>query len=112
MKLTYFKMIFLFHILVVAALLFYIGYKGNNLPKWFYNLLGGLAIIIIGYHVYRIYTRGLNEPFWNYFHILVVAPLFLYTAYKKTNTPKLIYNIFIALAGAALFINFYFLLTH
>jgi len=110
--LSYFKLLFLAHIFIFAVILFYVGFAREKTANWFYYLLGVLGIIIIVYHVYRIYTHGLKTVFWNYFHILIVAPLFLYTAYAKSNTPKVIYDIFIGLGAAALAINAYFLFSH
>lgn len=110
--LSYFKLLFIFHIFVVAAILFYIGFAREKTATWFYYFLGVLAVIIIGYHIYRIATHGLKTVFWNYFHIIVVAPLFLATAFYRQNTPKVIYDIFIGLGAAALLINVYYMFSH
>ena len=110
--LNYFKWLFLLHIFIFSVILFYVGFARKNTANWFYNFLGILAIIIIVYHIYRIYTHGLKTVFWNYFHVLIVAPLFLYVAYKKTNTPKVYYDIFIGLGASALVLNAYYLYSH
>lgn len=109
---SYFKLLFLFHIFIVAALFFYIGIARNKISPWFYNLMGILAIIIIVYHIYRIYTHGLKTVFWNYLHVIVIAPLLLYIAYAKNTTPRVIYDIFIGLGAAALAVNAYFMVAH
>jgi len=110
--LSYFKFLFLFHIFVVAVIFFYVGFARKNVPNWFFNLLGILAIIIIVYHVYRIITHGLKDVFWNYFHVIVIVPLLIYVAIYKAQTPRVIYDIFIGLGAAALAINVYFLFAH
>ena len=91
---------------------FYIGFARKNIANWFYYFIGLLAIIIIIYHIYRIITRGLREQFWNYLHILLIAPLLLYLFYKKANTPEFIYDIFIGLGAASFAINLYFIFSH
>jgi hypothetical protein len=107
MGLSYFKLIFIFHILFVAGLFLYLGiYRENVIPS-IYNILIVIAAIIILYHSYRIASKGLKEPSTNYAHILVIAPLLLYTGYKKTATPKIVYDVYLMLAFAAFGYNTY-----
>lgn len=110
--LSYFKLLFIFHIFIVSAIFFYVGFARKKTVGWFYNLLGIFGVIIIVYHLYRLINGGLKTRFWNYFHIIIVAPLLLATAYYKQNTPKVIYDIFIGLGAAALAINAYFIFSH
>lgn len=108
-NLSYFKILFLFHILVVSILLFYIGIKRNKLPIWIYNLMIITGIIIILYHIYRVLTHGLKYTIWNYLHIFIFAPLLIYIGIKKKNTNKIYYDFIISLASACLGINIYYL---
>ncbi len=110
--LSYFKLLFIFHIFIVAAIFFYVGFARKKTAMWFYYLLGILAVIIIIYHIYRLIVGGLKTRFWNYFHIFIVAPLLLVAAYYRQNTPNVIYDIFIGLGAAALAINAYFMFSH
>ena len=110
--LNYFKFIFLFHIFIVFGLLFYIGIKRNNINKNFYNILGILGIIIIIYHTYRIYSNGLKDKFWNYFHILVIGLIFIYLMIYKQKSKKIVYDIILMLSFSALGLNLYFLKSH
>lgn len=109
---NYFTSLCLFHIIVVCGLLFYIGFSGNKTLVGFYYLLGALGLIILFYHAYKIAYKPLNEIFWNYFHVFVIAPLFILIAFYNKKTPQTFYNILIGLGAAALIINGYFLLTH
>jgi len=45
----------LFHILIVAPLLIYIGYEKQNTPKYFYEFIFMLAFAAIGYHAYYMF---------------------------------------------------------
>jgi len=105
--LSYFKWLFIFHIIIVALIFFYVGFARDKTAFWFYYILGVLGVIIIIYHCYRLITHGLRDSFWNYFHIFIVAPLLILTAFYRKNTPNVIYDIFIGLGAAALLINLY-----
>jgi hypothetical protein len=45
----------LFHILIVAPLLIYIGYNKQNTPKYCYEFIFMLAFAAIGYHAYYMF---------------------------------------------------------
>ena len=110
--LSYFKLLFLFHIFLVSLLFFYIGFARKNTANWVYNFLLALSVVIVVYHVYRLVTGGLKESFWNYFHIFLVVPLFLVLFYYKSRAPDYIYDLFIGFGAMALFINVYFMFSH
>lgn len=110
--LSYFKMLFLFHIVVVFGLLMYIGLVRNKMSNMMYNILGLLGVVIIIYHLYRIYTNGLREKIWNYLHILVFAPLLIYLSIYKKQSNKVVYDIILMLSFSALGLNLYFLKSH
>lgn len=42
------------HIILVAPLLFYIGYHGKNTPRFAYELLLMLAFGALGYHIFSL----------------------------------------------------------
>lgn len=44
--------IYLFHILIVAPLLIYIGYSGSKTPEMLFKLLLIFGILVIIYHSY------------------------------------------------------------
>ena len=49
--------IYLFHILIVAPLLIYIGYSGNKTPEMLFKLLLIFGVVIIIYHSYLYMKR-------------------------------------------------------
>ena len=108
-NLSYFKLLFLFHIFIVSIFVVYSGLKRNELPIWIYNLLILLGILIIIYHIYRLYTHGLRYPIWNSMHILIIAPLIIYIGYKQKTTDTIFYDLILTFASACLGINIYYL---
>jgi len=50
----------LFHIIIVAPLLIYIGCKGKNTPYYYFEFLLMLGFASIGYHGYYLYIDGLK----------------------------------------------------
>jgi len=110
--LSYFKMLFLFHIVVVFGLLMYIGLVRNKMSNMMYNILGLLGVVIIIYHLYRIYTNGLREKIWNYLHILVFAPLLIYLSIYKKKSSRVVYDLILMFSFSALGLNLYFYLYH
>lgn len=44
----------LFHVLLVAPLLLFIGSKGYDTPRWAFELLAMLGFAALGYHIYSI----------------------------------------------------------
>ena len=44
----------LFHVLIVAPLLIYIGYNGKKTPRAAYELLAMAGFAALGYHIYSI----------------------------------------------------------
>jgi hypothetical protein len=49
--------IYLFHILIVAPLLIYIGYSGSKTPEMLFKLLLIFGVVIIIYHSYLYMKR-------------------------------------------------------
>ena len=80
--LSYFKLLFWFHIIAVFGFLIYIGLKRDKVPIWVYHLMIALGVIIIIYHIYRLVTKGLYYPLWNYLHMIIFAPLLIYIGFK------------------------------
>ena len=44
----------IFHVLLVAPLLFYVCAKGFDTPRWAYELLAMAGFAALGYHIYSI----------------------------------------------------------
>jgi len=72
----------MFHILFVGPLFLYIGLMKNNTHHIVKKLLIGLGIIVILYHAYSTYTHYSKSKYISYLnltHVLVFAPLLIYT---------------------------------
>ncbi len=110
--LNYFKLLFIFHIIVVFGLLFYVGIKRNKMSNTMFNFLGLLGVIIIIYHIYRLITNGLHDKIWNYLHILVFAPLLIYLSIYKKKSSRVVYDLILMFSFSALGLNLYFYLYH
>ncbi len=90
------QIINIFHILLVAPLLYMIG--THQAPAWLTsNVLVLLGLGIILYHALRLYQRGLN---WvNLLHVLVVGPFFIHLGMNPTENT---YTLATYLAGFVL----------
>lgn len=110
--LSYFRLLFWFHIILVYAFLMYIGLKRNKTPIWIYHLMIIIGITLIIYHVYRLLTKGLQDPLWNYLHIIIFAPLLIYIGYKQKKTSRVYYDLILTLAFGSLGINGYYLFKY
>ena len=57
--------VYLFHILVVAPLFIYLGYKGAEAPKQLFTILIAMGVVIGLYHGYKLiagYKQLSNVP--------------------------------------------------
>jgi len=48
------SLVYLFHILVIAPLLFYIGYMKEKVPSQLYVILMAMAVVIALYHSFKL----------------------------------------------------------
>lgn len=81
----------LFHILIIAPLLFYISIFRGFVPLWAYQGILILGIIVLIYHTYRLITKWKsNSPsVWvNVIHVIFVAPLLIYIGKNAYDTPR------------------------
>jgi hypothetical protein len=102
----------LFHILFVGGLFLYIGIVKNNIPIFLYNFLLILGIFIIIYHSYKIFIKlkdGKN-PWINYFHVILVAPLIIYIGINREKTERYYFELLLMLAFADIGYHTYYLL--
>jgi peptidoglycan/LPS O-acetylase OafA/YrhL len=94
----------LFHILVVSTLFMYVGIKRDQTPKWLFNLLLVLGILLISFHLYRAYIKYSNGtyPWVNIIHFFYVGPILIYIGYKQDKTERHYFEILLILAFGAL----------
>jgi hypothetical protein len=98
-------MLSLFHILIIAPMLLFVGFQRADTPVWLYNTILALGAIILLYHGFRLSVRLRDNSGYawvNLIHILFVAPLLLYVGYHKKETPRSAYEITLMLGFAAL----------
>jgi hypothetical protein len=104
-------LVHLFHIVIVGGLFLYVGINRNSTPKYIFNLLFILGIIILIYHIYKTYIRlskNMN-PWVNLFHIFIVAPIVLYIGYNSIETKRLYFELLLMLAFAAIGYHSYYI---
>ena len=101
----------LFHIIIVGGLFLYIGINRNATPKYIFNLLFILGIIILLYHTYKTYiklSKNMN-PWVNLFHIFIVTPIVIYIGYNSIETKRLYFELLLMLAFAAIGYHSYYI---
>ena len=104
----------LFHILIVGGLFLYVGILKTNIPTFLYTFLRLLGFIIIFYHSFKIYKKlkeGKN-PWINYIHIFLIAPVLLYIGINKEKTPRYYFEILLLLGFASIGYHSYYLVTN
>jgi hypothetical protein len=102
----------LFHILLVGSLFLYVGIKRTLIPAQMYPILLGLGVIIIFYHIYKVYNYiKLGKGYWvNLIHIFIVGPLLVYIGYNKENTSRLYFELLLMVGFAAIGYHGYYLI--
>lgn len=101
----------LFHIFFVGSLFLYVGINKTNISEFLFNILLFLGIIIIFYHLYKVYYNiNIGKSFWiNIIHILVIGPLLFYIGYKGKNTERLYFELLLMLGFASIGYHLYYL---
>lgn len=96
----YMSIIGLFHVLIVGILFIYVGLNRTDIHPYFFPLLLGLGIVIIGYHSYRATQK--KDAWVNYIHILLVGPLLAYIGYNGTKTERKYFELILILGFAVI----------
>jgi hypothetical protein len=102
----------LFHILIIGSLFLYVGIYKTLIPELMYPFLLGLGLIIIFYHIYKVYNYiKLGKGYWvNLIHIFIVGPLLVYIGYNKEKTARLYFELLLMLGFAAIGYHGYYLI--
>ena len=89
------SLVHLFHILIVGSLFLYVGIERTNIPSFMFPLLLGLGVIVILYHIFKVYTyMKQGKGYWvNLIHILLVGPLLVYIGYNGEKTARLYFEL-------------------
>ncbi len=101
----------LFHVMLAAPFLIYVGIQGSKAPSWMYGLLGLLVVGMAGYHGFRAYQKLVDgRSAWiNWIHLLLVVPLLAWIALQGKETPRRVFEMILMLGFAALGYHGYYL---
>jgi hypothetical protein len=105
------SLVHLFHILIVGSLFLYVGIERTNIPSFMFPLLLGLGVIVILYHMFKVYTyMKQGRGYWvNLIHILLVGPLLVYIGYNGEKTARLYFELLLMLGFAAIGYHGYYM---
>ena len=105
------SLVHLFHILIVGGLFLYVGIERTNIPTFMFPLLLGLGVIIILYHMFKVYTyMKQGKGYWvNLIHILLVGPLLVYIGYNGEKTARLYFELLLMLGFASIGYHGYYM---
>jgi hypothetical protein len=101
--------IHLFHILIVGSLFLYVGIMQNKIPHFMFRVLILLGIIILAYHIYKVFKNP-KTAWINYIHIFLVAPLLIYIGYNVEKTSRKYYELLLMLGFAAIGYHGYYMI--
>lgn len=101
----------LFHILIVGSLFLYVGIYKTTMPTLMYPVLLWLGLIIIIYHIFKVYNYVKEgKGYWvNLIHILIVGPLLVYIGYNREKTARLYFELLLMLGFASIGYHGYYL---
>jgi hypothetical protein len=104
-------LVHLFHIIIVGGLFLYVGIYKTNIPKIMFPVLLGLGLVIILYHIFKVYNYiKQGKGYWvNLIHILLVGPLLLYIGYNGEKTARLYFELLLMLGFASIGYHGYYL---
>jgi hypothetical protein len=104
-------LVHLFHILIVGGLFLYVGIQRTAIPTALFPILFGLGIVIILYHIFKVYNYiQLGRGYWvNLIHILLVGPLLLYIGYNGEKTARLYFELLLMLGFSAIGYHGYYM---
>jgi len=105
------SLVHLFHILIVGSLFLYVGIERTNIPSFMFPLLLGLGVIVILYHIFKVYTyMKQGKGYWvNLIHILLVGPLLVYIGYNGEKTARLYFELLLMLGFASIGYHGYYM---
>ena len=106
MQFDYRSMINVFHMFVIAPLLLYIGWKGDQTEEQVFNIVIGAGLVAVIYHAYRY----MNTKWWiNLIHIPAGLAL-AYIGYLGTGMPPEMFQLILA-SGVGIFLWHAYLLA-
>ena len=108
----YNKLIHIFHILIVGGLFLYVGINREKTYKTLLSILFYLGLIVVLYHLYKIYGYlKNNKGIWaNLIHVFIIGPLLIYIGYNREKTSRKFFEILLMLGFASIGYHLYYLL--
>jgi len=102
----------LFHILIVGGLFMYVGINRDKIPEILFSVLFYLGIVIILYHIYKVYKYITNgKAIWvNLIHIFIVGPLLILIGNNGKETSRKFFELLLLLGFASIGYHSYYLL--
>jgi len=106
-------LVHLFHIIIVGGLFLYVGINREKISKTLFTILFGLGIIIIFYHIFKVYNYiKQGKGIWvNLIHIFIVGPILIFIGYNGEKTPRLYFEILLMLGFASIGYHGYYLIN-
>ncbi len=94
----------IFHVLIAAPFLIFVGIVGSELPAWVYSVLAVVVGGIVGYHGWRAFQKlAQGRSAWiNWIHLLLVVPALLWIVVQKEKTPRRAFEMVLILGFAAM----------
>ncbi len=105
------KLVHLFHVLIVGGLFLYVGINREKIYGKLFTVLFYLGLIIILYHLYKIYGYlQASKGIWvNLIHVFIVGPLLVYIGYNGTKTTHKFFELLLMLGFASIGYHLYYL---
>ena len=103
----------LFHILIVGGLFLYVGIYRTSIPKYLFPILLGLGVIIILYHILKVYNYiNQGKGYWvNLIHIFIIGPLLFYIGYNEEKTSRLYFELLLMTGFASIGYHGYYMIN-
>jgi len=104
-------LVHLFHILIVGGLFLYVGINREKIYGGLFSVLFYLGLVIIFYHLYKIYGYlNVGKGIWvNLIHVLIVGPLLIYIGYNGEKTTRKFFELLLMLGFASIGYHLYYL---
>jgi hypothetical protein len=93
----------IFHAFIIAPFFIYVGIFREQVPDAVFYTLGGLGIVIAGYHALKAYEKIKDgkSPWVNYIHIFLIAPLLIILGLNGKTTSRKYFEMLLLLGFSA-----------
>ena len=107
-------LVVLFHVVLFAPSLMYVGFMRAATPEWVYNVLFGVGLLVLVYHGMKAVVRfaAASPIIWvNLIHVLLVAPLLIWIGFHGKKTQRPAYDMLLMAAFAVFGFHLYKLIV-